>query len=117
MPYLDEVVRQLMKHGPTDLVLEVGVGREVLQQWNAEQGDLVREGHEVRAPLGPRSAFVQAVQVVGIDVAAALAQRQLFARRPVLDDDRDILECPVERRRDPFERPLDQGLEAIARSK
>ena len=105
-----QVVGELVEDRDPDLVREVVEVGEVLLERDPEEADLVRDRERVRAPLDPRDALVQAVQrLVAVQVVVA----PLLGGRLVLDDDRDLVECPVERRRDVGEDALDDALEQV----
>ena len=75
---------------------------------DAEERDLVGEGHHVGAPLGGRNAVVEAIEPAVL--AGATHGRLVFVRH-VLDDDGDILEQAAELRGQVLQRLLHEDLE------
>ena len=102
------MVPELVKDGAADLVGQlVGIG-EVSFKGQAEERDLVGEGHRARALLHARDALVEPVQPAVVGGAAEL---RLLGHRQLLDDDRDVVEEPPEVRWQRAEDALHEHLE------
>jgi pimeloyl-ACP methyl ester carboxylesterase len=95
-----KVVRELMDDGHPDLIGEVLGVCEVGLERKTEQGDPVRDGRPVRAPLSARDSLVEAVQRL---VHGDLVLGPLLLGWLVRDDDRDLVEGARERLGDRIE--------------
>ena len=100
-----EMVGKLVDDRDPDLLLEVARVREVLLQRQPEQRDLVGQHRGVRLPLRPGHALIDAVEPIGV--------LELVASGDILDDDGNLTERDIERRRDRRECVVDDALEPV----
>jgi len=87
------VVGKLVEDRAADLGGQVGRVGEVVLERDAEERDLVGEGHHVRSPLDRRYALVQSVEPA---ILIRVTKARLLVGGHVIDDDGNVLQEPME---------------------